>query len=158
MYIETTEIENQVEPVLYDDNDKPLLVLPTTEDEDGQRYMHVHDDIYNYMLRRKQGKPLFAGEYRRVNDLIRNYNRVGKWEPTKEDWVKSLEDLIQDRKHSENSKLNQLKKLLRKAIPDPERPPLPPRPTKVKRPLEDKEILPPTLPKQILNDLDKRSI
>ena len=37
MYIETTEIENQVEPVLYDDNDKPLLVLPTTEDEDGQR-------------------------------------------------------------------------------------------------------------------------
>ena len=154
MYIQTAEIENKVEPVLYDSKNKPLMVLPTTEDESGQRYMHVHYEIEKYLKRRAEGKPIYDGEVKRIFTLVDNYRKTGKWEPTRRDWTKSLEQLLEDNNYEEavnsSTKIAKLKKYIKKNIPEPQRPKEPPRPTKVKRLLEPVEIKPPVLPKELL--------
>ena len=148
--------------MLYDSKDKPLMVLPTTEDESGQRYMHVHYEIEKYLKRRAEGKPVIPGEIRRVFSLIDNYTRTGKWEPSRGDWSKSLNDLIEDNNYQEalntKSKLGKLKKFIKKNIPEPPIPAEPPRPKKVKRPLEPVELKPPVLPKGLLEKQNHRSI
>ena len=159
MYIQTAKIRNNIEPVLYDDNDKPLLLIPTSEDEDGNRFMHVHVAITNYLKRKALGKKIHPLELDRVYELIDNFRRTNKWEPTKEDWNKSLDELIQDDEMMYGrTNLSKLQKHVRKAIPDPPKPNLPKRPMKVKRPLEPVEILPPVMPKEVLKKIREKSI
>tara|TARA_Y100001970_G_C13931762_1_gene698640 strand:+ start:63 stop:512 length:450 start_codon:yes stop_codon:yes gene_type:complete len=117
MYIQTEKINNQIEPVLFTDTNKPLMVIPSTKGNDGQRYMKLHYLLESYMSRKAAGKPIQPGETKRVFELIRNYNSTGKWEPTQDDWKKSLDELIEHNDYmsalDNHSKIGALKKFIK---------------------------------------------
>ena len=117
MYIQTEKINNRIEPVLFSDSNKPLMIIPSTKGKDGQRYMKLHHLIDDYMTRKAKGKPIHPGETKRVFELIRNYSSTGKWDPTQEDWKKSLDELIEHNDYmsslNNTSKIIALKKFIK---------------------------------------------
>ena len=117
MYIQTEKINNRIEPVLFTDNNKPLMVVPSAKGEDGKRYMKLHYLLDDYMNRKAKGKPIHPGETKRVFELVRNFNSTGKWEPTQDDWKKSLDELIEHNDYMSTldnaSKIKALKKFIK---------------------------------------------
>ena len=154
MYIQTAEIDKNIEPVLYNDKDKAILVLPTTESEDGQKYMHIPFELENYLKRRAEGELIMPFEVKNVFSLLDDYRKTGKWHPSKEDWAKSLKQLIGDNNYQDainnQTKLSKLKQHIRKNIPENPKATEPSKAHKVRRPLEPVEIKPPVMPKELL--------
>ena len=94
MYIESEEINGELEAVLHTDNDKSGVVLPRVKNEDGEESISVPQEILNYMENEQKGW-VDEEAKKEVDRLVNNLVMFGEWRPEKESWIKSFEEIIE---------------------------------------------------------------
>ena len=94
MEIISEKIDGKIEAVLYDEDGKEMMVLPSYENKDGEREFDVPESILTTMARQEKGKEVRLSELKDAERKVLNYKAFGEWEDPREcDWQQVLPKL-----------------------------------------------------------------
>ena len=89
MEIWSKKIDGKLEAVLYDDDGKPMMVLPKVRNGRGKEIgIDIPESILHTMDKQNSGKDIKPIEIKDANRKVLNYKLFGKWDnPDDCDWV-----------------------------------------------------------------------
>ena len=90
MQIISEKIDGKIEAVLYDEDGRVMMVLPSHENEDGEREFDVPDSILNTMARQEKGEDIRPLELKDAERKVQNYKAFGDWESPDDEWINVL--------------------------------------------------------------------